>query len=739
MIDNVVANRKSRVQSPAKSAGDTTDAAGPKVLIVDPGMAALTIIAAQYRITADPYQLAHNAALGSRLSNCTDVVRAGKSLGLKVRLVTARSIQQLATVPLPAMLRYKDGHFVILVARPEEGKYRILEPVQQTVGLETDESLAALWAQDIILVTRRAGGAGVDPSKFGFYWFLPSLWRYRTPFMHVIVASLFIQVFAIVTPLFFQLVIDKVLLHNSLSTLLVVVVGLAAIGLFDIVLQYLRNYALSHTTSRIDVELGTRLFDHLLRLPLEYFETRAAGQTVARVRELETIRNFLTGQGLASVIDLFFTVILVAVLLQYSTTLTLIVLATIPLYLIIGFVIRPLLREKIKERFNRGADSQQFLVESIVGVQTLKAAAVEPILRSQWEEKLAAYVRTSFDAVILSNIGQNAIQYVSKVTTALILYFGALEVIDGQLSVGGLVAFNMIMNQVTAPILRLSQLWQDFQQVQVSTERLGDILNARSENAAGSMSLPLAKGAITISNVTFRYKRDQQEVLRNINLDIPAQQVVGIVGPSGSGKSTLTKLIQRLYRPESGQIMLDGIDIGHADTAWLRRQIGVVLQENMLFSRTIHENIALGVPSMPRAQVIECARLSGADEFIAKLPLGYDTQIEERGTNLSGGQRQRIAIARALATRPRILIMDEATSSLDYESERLIQNNMRQIAANRTVIIIAHRLSAVRHADRIVAINEGRVEEEGTHDELLARPGSLYGRLWRMQEGELSG
>lgn len=705
-------------------------------LIVDPGMAALAIIAAHYRISADPYQMAHEAALGARLATPSEVVRAGKTLGLKARLINNTPNAQLATMPLPAILHLKSGRYVILVARPSEETFRVLEPVEQTVTLLSTASLMEVWSNDVILITRRAGGAGVSPSRFGFYWFLPSLWRYRKPFAHVLLASLFIQLFAIVTPLFFQLVIDKVLLHNSISTLVVVVFGLLAIGLFDTVLQYLRTYALSHTTSRIDVELGTRLFDHLLRLPLAYFETRAAGQTVARVRELETIRNFLTGNGLTSVIDLFFTAVLIAVLWQYSTTLTLIVLATIPLYIIIGAAIRPLLREKIKERFNRGAESQQFLVESIVGVQTLKAAAVEPILRAQWEERLAAYVRTSFDAVSLSNVGQNAIQYISKITTAVILYFGALQVIDGALTVGGLVAFNMIMNQVTAPILRLSQLWQDFQQVQVSVERLGDILNSPSENVAtGSMSLPAAKGEISIANLSFRYKSDQQEVLRDINLLIPAQQVIGIVGPSGSGKSTLTKLMQRLYRPEKGQIMLDGIDIGQADTAWLRRQIGVVLQENMLFSRTIHENIALGVPSMPRAMVIECARLAGADEFISKLPLGYDTQIEERGTNLSGGQRQRIAIARALATRPRILIMDEATSSLDYESERIVQKNMRLISADRTVIIIAHRLSAVRHCDRIIAVNNGMIEEDGTHEELLARPSSLYGKLWRMQEG----
>ncbi|MGE0699233.1 MAG: ATP-binding cassette domain-containing protein, partial [Hyphomicrobiaceae bacterium] len=335
------------------------------------------------------------------------------------------------------------------------------------------------------------------------------------------------------------------------------------------------------------------------------------------------------------------------------------------------------------------------------------------------------------------SVGQNAIQLVSKLTSACVLLFGATAVIDNELTVGGLIAFNMIMNQATQPILRLSQLWQDFQQVQISVSRLGDILNSPAESQRlGVAHLPPARGAIRIAGVGFRYRPDGPEVLRNIDLDIPAGQVIGVVGPSGSGKSTMTKLLQRLYRPERGQILLDGLDITQVDTAWLRRQIGVVLQESTLFNRTIHDNIALANPGMSRAQVIMVSRLAGADEFISKLPLGYDTPIEERGANLSGGQRQRIAIARALATQPRILILDEATSALDYESERIIQSNMRHIVQGRTVIIIAHRLNAVRRADRIIALDGGRIVEQGTHAELLTRPDGLYARLWRLQSDE---
>jgi subfamily B ATP-binding cassette protein HlyB/CyaB len=706
----------------------------------DPGLLSLTSIAGHYRIAADPFQLVHDLGLGSRPASGEDIVRAAKRIGLKARLLKGQEVKRLASIPLPAILLMKDGAYRILALRLPDGRMRIGDPLTRIARDETSEAVVEAWDGEVILVTRRWGGAGIDPALFGFRWFLPSIWRYRTPLAHVLIASLFVQLFALVTPLFFQIVIDKVLVHKGMSTLIVIVIGLAAIGVFDVTLQYLRSYALSHTTSRIDVELGSRLFDHLLRLPLSYFETRPTGQTVARVRELETIRAFLTGQGLSSAIDLLFAVVFIAVMFLYSATLTLVVLISIPIYLLIAFLIRPTLREKINQRFNTGAASQQFLVESVFGIQTLKAAAVEPVLRNEWEERLAAYVKTSFQAGMLSNLGQNAIQYVNKATTAVVLFFGAKAVIEGDLTVGGLVAFYMIMNQAAAPILRLSQLWQDFQQVQISVQRLGDILNSPTESQRlASAHLPPARGAVKVSGLTFRYRPDASDVLRDVNLEIPAGQVLGIIGPSGSGKSTLTKLLQRLYRPERGQIMIDDVDIGQVDTAWLRRQIGVVLQENVLFNRSIHDNIALANPGMPRGQVIAVARLAGADEFIAKLPLGYDSPIEERGANLSGGQRQRIAIARALATWPRILIFDEATSALDYESERTIQNNMREIVRGRTVIIIAHRLAAVRHCDRIIAIENGTIVEEGTHESLLARANSVYARLWQIQANESNG
>ena len=698
------------------------------------GLGALCGIAAYYRIAADPAHIAKELAISTSEEAPGDLARAAAKIGLKARIVENPSPERLAAAPAPALVRLKTGTWCVFGGATPAGLYRIVDPISRIAREIPIDELVAEIEPLLILVVRHFRGAGVDPKNFGFVWFAPSLWRYRKPLIHVLVASFFVQIFALVTPLFFQVVIDKVLTHRGYSTLFVLVGGLALIGLFDIALQYLRTYALSHTSNRIDVELGQRLFRHLARLPVAYFETRPTGQTVARMRELETIRSFLTGQGLFSALDLLFTFVFIAVLFAYSWKLTLVVLATIPLYLLIAAVARPLLREMLNEKFNRGAESQQFLVESIVGMQTIKAAAVEPVVGKQWEERLAGYVRSAFETTMLGAKGQNAIQYVNKLSTAALLLFGAKAVIDGELTVGELVAFNMIAGQVAQPVLRLSQLWQDFQQVQVSVERLGDILNHPPEpTPATRAQLPPPRGKVEFRNVSFRYRPNSPQVLKQISLRVNPGKVIGIVGPSGSGKSTLTKLVQRFYIPEEGQVLLDDMDLAQVDPAWLRTHIGVVLQENLLFNRSIHDNIALANPAMPRAHVMAVAQLAGADEFIGKLPQGYDTMIEERGANLSGGQRQRIAIARALATNPPILIFDEATSALDYESERIVQQNMRQIVQNRTVFIIAHRLAAVRDCDVIIGMVEGRLVEAGSHDDLLKNPNGLYARLWAMQ------
>ena len=474
---------------------------------LDPGLRALSGIAAYYRIGADPNQIRRELALGDRASDDFDLIRAAQMIGLKARLVSGVDEARMGKIPTPAIVRLRNGALFVFGGRNPAGLCRLVDPISHATTDIPLEELRRETDGRVLLVARRIGGAGISPKLFGLRWFLPTLWRYRKPLGHVLAASLFVQLFALTTPLIFQVIVDKVLTHRGYETLFVMIAGLVVVSLFDVVLQYLRAYALSHTTNRIDVELGQRLFAHLLRLPMSYFETRSAGQTVARVRELETIRAFLTGQGLFSAIDLVFTVVFFAVMFAYSVPLTLITLIALPVYILIGFTVRPPLRDLINEKFNRGAASQQFLVETIVGVGTIKSAAVEPIMRAQWEEKLAAYVKTSFSATMLGTGGQLGIQYVSKLTTAAILLFGAKAVIDGELSVGALVAFNMIASQAVQPILRLSQIWQDFQQVQISIERLGDILNAPPEPAPTMrLAPPTPRGAIEFRNISFRYR-----------------------------------------------------------------------------------------------------------------------------------------------------------------------------------------------------------------------------------------
>lgn len=436
-------------------------------------------------------------------------------------------------------------------------------------------------------------------------------------------------------------------------------------------------------------------------------------------------------------IDVLFTFVFLGVMYLYSPTLFWIVLLTLPLYAVLSLFVTPILRNRVEEKFQRGAENQAFLVETVTGVETIKAMAVEPQMQRKWEDQLAGYVRSSFRAVNLNNVAGQVAQLINKLTTALILFFGAKLAMSGDITIGQLVAFNMLAGRVSAPVLRLSQLWQDFQQARISVDRLGDILNTHTEPkpSATRSDMPSIRGDVSFEHVNFRYRLDGAAILSDINLHIPAGQVVGIVGSSGSGKSTLTKLVQRLYTPEQGRVLVDGVDLNLVDPAWLRRQMGVVLQENILFNRSIKENIALTNPAMPMERVIEAAKLAGAHDFILELPEAYDTIIGERGASLSGGQRQRIAIARALITNPRILIFDEATSALDYESESIIQQNMQRICQGRTVIIIAHRLAAVRHCDRIITVEKGRIVEDGHHDSLVSSNGR-YAMLYAMQNGK---
>jgi subfamily B ATP-binding cassette protein HlyB/CyaB len=698
---------------------------------VDTGLEALVTMLHLQGVAADREQIKHR--LGTNKIGAAEILRCARGLGLKARACRSEW-SRLTRTPLPAIATLCDGSFMV-IAKATEEQLLVQSPKDSRPALMTQAELLAVWDGGLILMARRAALSDLT-GHFNITWFLGAIHKYRRLLGEVLVASFFLQLFALVSPLFFQVIIDKVLVHRSLSTLDVLTVGLVAIAAFETILGILRTYLFAHTTNRIDVELGARLFHHLLALPMAYFQARRVGDSVARVRELENIRNFLTSSALTLVIDLLFTSVFLAVMFAYSPLLTAIVLGSFPFYIAISAGATPLFRRRLDEKFRRGAENQAFLVESVTGIETLKAMAVEPQMQRRWEEQLAGYVAASFRVLSLGNTASQGVQLVSKVATAGILYFGAKLVIDGGLSVGELVAFNILAGRVSAPVLRLAQMWQDFHQARLSVLRLGDILNTTAEptSTAARTRLPAIRGHISFDNVTFRYRIDGPEVLHDVSFDVAAGQTVGIVGPSGSGKSTFAKLVQRLYVPESGRVLIDGMDLAMVDPAWLRRQIGVVLQENVLFNRSVRENIALADPALPMERVITAAELAGAHDFILELPEGYDTIVGERGASLSGGQRQRIAIARALITDPRILIFDEATSALDYESERIIQHNMKEIAKGRTVLIIAHRLSTVRATDRIITLERGRLVEDGTHETLI-KIGGRYASLHRLQGG----
>lgn len=717
---------------------------GSSVFAAQASLESLCLLARLHHMAADAGTLAHQLGLGpSEALASSDLLRAAKHLGLKAKVATTTP-DRLSLAALPALAKLSDAEGKdrwVVLAQCDGQRVLFQDPQAAGGGRPTIEPLEVFsrhWAEagkgQLLVVTSRASLVG-SLAKFDFSWFIPAIVKYRKLLTEVLVVSLFLQLFALISPLFFQVVMDKVLVHRGMSTLDVLVLGLLFVVVFESVLTGLRAYVFSHTTSRIDVELGARLFQHLLRLPLAYFQARRVGDSVARVRELENIRSFLTGNALTLVLDVIFSVLFIAVMLFYSVPLTLIVLASLPLYTLVSLLVVPVLRGRLNEKFARGAENQSLLVETVTGIQTVKANALEPAMARRWDNQLAAYVSASFRTQTLATWANESINLISKVINAATLWYGAKLVMDHELTVGQFVAFNMFAGRVAQPIMRMAQMWTDFQQTGISMERLGDILNTRTEvPPTNSAQLPPVKGRITLDQVVFRYRPEAAPVLQSVSLDIRPGEIIGIVGRSGSGKSTLTKLVQRLYVPEQGRLLVDGIDISLIDAAQLRRQVGVVLQDNFLFNRSVRENIAIADPAAPIDAIVRSAQLAGAHDFISELPEGYDTVVGEQGASLSGGQRQRIAIARALFSDPRILIFDEATSALDYESEAVIQRNMASICKGRTVLIIAHRLSAVRQAHRIIAMEKGRIVEAGPHDELIKRPKGLYAYLWRMQQ-----
>lgn len=701
---------------------------------MDSRLYCVLMLAGYHSITADEAQLRHE--FGGGEFDDRAMLLAFRKLGMSARKLR-QPADRLDKAPLPAVAFDQQGEAFIVarLAKDPEGNTRVLtqRPGSPPEVLSLEDFLRR-WSGEMVFVTSRASLLG-DLAHFDFSWFIPAVVRYRRLLGEVLLISFVLQIIGLVTPMFFQVIVDKVLVNHTMKTLNVIAVGLVIATLFEALLGGIRTWVFAHTSSKLDVELGARAFSHLLGLPIAYFQSRRVGDSVARIRELENIRQFLTGNAVTVLLDVFFSVIYFAVMYYYSPKLTVIVALSIPVYVLISLIFTPMLRARLDEKFNRGAENQAFLVESLTGIDTLKALAVEPRWKQRWDKQLSSYVTAGLATNNVGTVANGLVMLVSKLVTAAVMWVGATLVIDDQLTVGQLVAFNMLAGQVSSPILRLAQLWNDFQQVGISMKRLGDVLNARQEATSSRGRLPRIEGSIELDQLRFRYRPDAPEVIRGMSLRVNAGEVIGIVGRSGSGKSTLTRLIQRLYVPEQGRVMIDGHDLATIDASSLRQQIGVVLQENMLFNRTIRENIALVEPGLPLEAVIQAAQLAGAHEFICELPEGYDTLVGEHGTGLSGGQRQRIAIARALIRNPRILIFDEATSALDYESERIVQDNMRKICAGRTVLIIAHRLSAVRDANRIIVMERGQIQEMGSHAELMRQPNGLYAYLHSLQGG----
>lgn len=673
-----------------------------------------------------------------------DVVAAAEKLGLQLRrLVTSWS--DLRQLSFPALVQLRTGDWTGTgKGSPQSPRWVVVYELRGNCLVIADPLNPSQTCCIVPKSRFEAGWDGqlwqVEPiqkhEKFNLSWFLPAVWRYRGLLGEVLFASLTLQLLGLATPLITQVIIDKVMVQESIATLDVMAIALLCVAIFEAVLGILRLFIFTHTARRLDLSLSAQVFRHLMRLPLAYFESRRVGDTVARVQELENIRQFLTGTALTVILDSIFASVYLALMFYYNVKLTLVALAVIPLFAILTLVATPVLRYWLNETFNRSADSQSFLVETITGIHALKAHTAERTARDRTEGLFARFIRTGFKASTTSNISNNLGDFLTNFSSLLILWFGAKLVIDHNFTIGQLVAFQMLSGRVTGPLLRLVQLWQNLQQVLLSVDRIGDILNVAPEAEPGAgLVLPPLQGEVTFEQVFFRYRPNQEPILRGISFTVQPGMFVGIVGRSGSGKSTVSKLLQRLYQAESGRILIDGFDTKSADLTSLRQQISVVLQEDFLFNASILENITLGDPDITAEQVVEAAKLAVAHDFISELPQGYETNVGERGTALSGGQRQRIALARLFLSQAPILILDEATSALDSETEQQVLQNLQRIAKNRTVFMIAHRFDPLKRADLILVLEKGVLMEQGTHPELIQQKGLYWSLYQRQQSG----
>jgi HlyB family type I secretion system ABC transporter len=671
-------------------------------------------------------QLRHGGSLS--LQTCGAIAEMQGLNAQMIRIPTA-SIGKLTA---PILIPWQESFAIIYEVSEKEYTVAIPE-----VGIRRYKPavFSDLWGSsgEILLIQPPKASS---QEKFGLSWFIPAVKKHRKVLIEVLVASLFVQVFGLANPLMTQLIIDKVLMQNSPATLNTFGALLIAMAIVEAILTALRTNLFVDTTNRIDLSLGSEIIDHLLRLPLSYYEKRPVGELATRINELENIRQFLTGTALTVVLDAIFSVVYIVVMLYYSSLLTLVALATLPAFAILTWVVSPIVRGQLRTKAERNAETQSYLVEVVGGIQTIKAQNIELRTRWQWQQRYARYVSAGFKTATTSTNAGAMSGFLNKFSSLLLLWVGAYLVLAGQLTLGQLIAFRIIAGYTTQPLLRLVQLWQSFQETALSLERLGDIIDTPQEVTAediNNIPLPSIDGAVKFENLNFSFPGSPALQLNNINLAFTPGQFVGIAGLSGSGKSTLMKLVPRLYAPKSGRILIDGYDINKVELYSLRRQVGVVLQDTLLFNGTIQENIALTNPEATSEQIIEAAKIAAAHEFIMDLPSGYNTKVGERGSALSGGQRQRVAIARTVLQNPQLLILDEATSALDYDSERQVCVNLASAFEGRTVFFITHRLSTIRSADVIVMMDKGLVVEQGTHNDLMALKGRYY-CLYQQQE-----
>ncbi|WP_051650077.1 type I secretion system permease/ATPase [Selenomonas sp. AB3002] len=706
---------------------------------IDSALGCLVQVAAHFSIPADISQLSRAYITDTKPVDTTGLLMASKELGLKSRAYEGVKLERLEKMPRPLVCRMVDGGFVLITRIDEDGVVLFdprLKEGEQLLVVKRD-FFRDKWTGEAILFTKRYQLAKVldKVEGFGFSWFLPVVSKYKTLLLKVLFISLILQVFGLLTPLFTQTIIDRVLTHRSVSTMDVLLAGMILVALFQQWMLALRSYLFLNTTNKIDVTLSRHLFKKVTELPAKYFDNWQVGDIVQRMGELETIRGFLTGTALTIVLDVALAVVYLIVMFLYSNVLSYVVWFTIPIYVVLNAIVAPIYKRRINESFLLSAEQNSFNIETITGIRTLKTMGVERTFLKRYEDIYSRYLKSALSVMNVANVAGSIGMFLQLAFNLAILWIGAYIVMEGKLTVGELIAFNMLAGQVIAPVLRLVNMWQNFQTIRVSMTRLADIMDEKSEPAfdPNRTTLPSVRGDIIFDKVNFRYKADGKNVISDLSVRIQAGAKVGIVGRSGSGKSTLTKLIQRLYVPDSGRVMVDGVDIAQVETAWLRRQIGIVLQENFLFAGTIKENIAIAMPNATDEEIMMAAKLSGADTFIQEMPQKYDTFVGERGSLLSGGQRQRVSIARALLLDPKILIFDEATSALDTESEQLILKNIDEIAKGRTLLMIAHRLSTVKKCDAIIAMDHGRIMEVGTHEQLMARKGYYY-HLYASQE-----